>query len=186
MAIQDALPRSRITLTYRTTITGEPKMVELPLRILVAGDLTQGTVAPEKKADLEERQLYPLNGSNLSDVMREMNMVLTMDVGNWFTGKADKVQIPITSMKSFHPDELAKQIPDVRSLLLMKRLLEELQSQVANRKALRKELKDVFNRKRLGDTQKDLTSLSYDRFRLPEELKEQARKLLAERKSDND
>ena len=41
MAIQDEIPRSRLTLTYRTTISGEMQEITLPFRFLVlAADLT--------------------------------------------------------------------------------------------------------------------------------------------------
>ena len=33
MAVQDELPRSRITLTYRTTIHGQQEEVNLPFRV---------------------------------------------------------------------------------------------------------------------------------------------------------
>ena len=42
MAIQDDknIPKSRVTLRYRTEINGVPEDVTLPLRILVAGDFS--------------------------------------------------------------------------------------------------------------------------------------------------
>ena len=43
MAIQDQLPKSRITLTYRTTINGEPETVKLPLRLLILGDFSHNS-----------------------------------------------------------------------------------------------------------------------------------------------
>ena len=75
MAIQDAIPRSRITLTYRTTISGEPAIVELPFRMLVIGDLTCGTSTEEARGSLEERPMHALNGTNLGDVMASMDMM---------------------------------------------------------------------------------------------------------------
>ena len=55
MAIQDQLPKSRITLTYRTTINGEQETVNLPLRLLVFGDFSLGS-SEDRKIDLEDAQ----------------------------------------------------------------------------------------------------------------------------------
>lgn len=51
MAIQDQLPKSRITLTYRTTINGEPETVKLPLRLLILGDFSHKSSVDYLKRD---------------------------------------------------------------------------------------------------------------------------------------
>ena len=59
MAIQDDIPRSRITLKYRTTIEGEPADVELPLRFLVMGDFSRGS----NPNDPEDRNPASVSGA---------------------------------------------------------------------------------------------------------------------------
>ena len=44
------------------------------------------------------------------------------------------VNLSISSLDSFSPQEIAKQVPQIRSLLLFKKLLEEIQSNIANKK----------------------------------------------------
>ena len=43
MPVQDEVPKSRITLTYKTDVDGEPAVVDLPLRLMVLGDFSNGS-----------------------------------------------------------------------------------------------------------------------------------------------
>ena len=54
------------------------------------------------------------------------------------------VELPITSMRSFSPDEVARYVPKLRGILQMKKLLEEVISNVDNRKEFRKLLKELM------------------------------------------
>jgi len=146
MAVQDEVPKSRLTLRYKTEVNGAPADVDLPLRLLVTGDLSQGT-STDRKLDLEERKLRQLDGKNLDAVMKDMKMTCKVSVAN----KVDPDQaaqieanIPIESMKSFSPQEIAKHLPKVRSLLLLKKLLLEVESNVANVKDFRKLVTDLY------------------------------------------
>jgi type VI secretion system protein ImpB len=47
-------------------------------------------------------------------------------------------------MKSFHPDEIVKNVPKLSALLLLRKLLEEMQSNIDNRKELRKSIYALF------------------------------------------
>jgi len=55
-----------------------------------------------------------------------------------------QVQLPIDSMKSFAPDQIAKHVPKLKGLLMLKRLLEETVSNVDNRKEFRKLLGELM------------------------------------------
>lgn len=146
MAIQDELPRSRLTLTYKTTINGEPETVNLPLRLLMLGNYSLGS-SVDRKVDLEERQLRSIDNRNLDSIMSDMNMSLKFTVPNRINPDSDSefaVNIPITKMRSFSPDEIAQHVPRIKALLTLKALLLELQSNIDNRKELRKIIQDLF------------------------------------------
>ena len=81
MAINDEIPKSRITLTYRTNVNGERAEKALPLRLLLMGNFSGGTSTDSKK-DLDQRQIRNLDGKNLDQVMRDMNMRLSFQVPN--------------------------------------------------------------------------------------------------------
>ena len=146
MAIQDEIPKSRLTLRYKTEIQGTPQEVSLPLRLLVAGDFSLGS-SKDRQVDLEERRLRGLNGRNTDAVMKDMGMSLKFAVANKIDPESSEdmnVEITIDSMRSFSPDEVAKQVPKLKGILQMKKLLEEVISNVDNRKEFRKLLNDLM------------------------------------------
>lgn len=145
MAVQEEVPKSRITLTYKTEVDGEPATVDLPLRLMVLGDFSNGS-SKDRKLELDERNLRSLNGSNINDIMKDMNIGVDMVVPDKVTpGGGDmRVQLNLENLKSFSPDEVAKQVPQIRSLLLLKKLLEEIQSNVANKKEFAALLNKLF------------------------------------------
>lgn len=146
MSVQDEVPKSRLTLTYRTEIHGEPETVNLPLRLLVMGDMSLGTSA-DRKVDFEERRIRAIEGSNLDAMMKDMKMALDFVVANKVDPQKSeemRVNLPIQGMKSFTPDEIIKNVPKLRALMLLKKLLLEVESNVANKKELRNLLASLF------------------------------------------
>lgn len=146
MSVQDEVKKSRLTLTYKTTVDGEPKSVDLPFRLLVLGDFSSGT-SKDRKKPLDERSQRSLDGSNFDNVMKDMEISVDMVVPNQLSPDEEslRVTLPIDSMNSFSPKEVANSIPQVRSLLLLKKLLEELQSNVANKKEFAQLLNKLYS-----------------------------------------
>jgi type VI secretion system protein ImpB len=169
MAVQDELPRSRITLTYRTTIHGKPEEVNLPFRVLMLGDFSLGS-SDDRKVDLEERKLRAVTGGNLSELMKDMKMSLRLQVPNRVNPEVESdldMELPIEGMKSFHPDEIVKHVPKLKALLLLRTLLLEMQSSIDNRKELRRVLYELFSKpEQLKQLLADLKD--YESLRLPE------------------
>jgi type VI secretion system protein ImpB len=150
MPVQDEVPKSRITLTYKTEVDGEPAVVDLPLRLMVLGDFSNGT-SKDRKDELDQRQLRSLDGSNIGEIMKDMNINLDVVVPNKINANEQdmRVQLNIDSLKSFTPEEIAKQVPQIRSLLLLKKLLEEIQSNVANKKEFAQLLSKLYSSEEL-------------------------------------
>lgn len=147
MPVQDEVPKSRITLTYRTEINGAPATVDLPFRLMIPADLSLGT-SKDSKLDLDERAPRNLNGSNLNDVIKDMGISMEMEIPNKINPEAAEnlnVKLDIQSIDSFSPQEVARQVPQIQSLLLLKKLLEEMQSNIANKKELALLLKRLFS-----------------------------------------
>jgi type VI secretion system protein ImpB len=143
MAVSDEIPRSRITLTYRTDVRGEPQDVALPYRLLLMGDFSAGT-STDRKVDLDQRQIRNLDGRNLDQVMKDMKMSVAFKVPNKIdpdNAEELDVELPVNAMKSFTPAEVAKNIPKVKSLLLLRKLLLEVQGNLDNRKEFRRLLR---------------------------------------------
>jgi type VI secretion system protein ImpB len=145
MAITDEIPKSRITLTYRTQVNGTRADKALPFRLLVMGDFSRGASSDRKK-DLDQREIRNLDGKNLNQVIQNMGMSLSFKVPNRVDKKDPvdgsepaplQVDIKLDSMKSFSPVEVARQVPKINSLLTLRKLLLELQGNLDNRKEFR-------------------------------------------------
>ncbi|MDD9945997.1 MAG: type VI secretion system contractile sheath small subunit [Myxococcales bacterium] len=157
----DGIPKSRITLTYRTDVHGEPEDVTLPFRLLLMGDLSGGTSADRRvqdengewqATDLDARPIRNLDGTNLNSVMQDMKMSLKLEgVANTIGGGTFDFEMPVDSMKSFAPAEVAKHIPHVKALLLLKELLREVQGDLDNRKTFRNLVRDLNKALRSSD-----------------------------------
>lgn len=171
MAIQDEIPKSRLTLKYRTEINGQPEDVNLPLRLLLMGDYSLGS-STDRKQDLDERRLRALDGRNTDAVMKDMGIRVNFSVPNKIDPDKEEdlqVSIPIESMKGFSPDQVANHVPKVKGLLMLKQLLEEVSSNVDNRKEFRKLLGDLLgNQEALAKMLEELKG--FDSFKLPPDV----------------
>lgn len=184
MPIQDNLPKSRITLVYRTTINGQREDVKLPFRVAVLGDFSLGS-SKDRQVDLEERKMRSVTGSNLNELMKDMGMSVSFEVDDKLSADGEgkmAVELPISGMKSFHPDEIVHHVPKLKALLLLRKLLMEMQADIDNRKDLRRTLYELFSDKE--QLQKLLESeqlKSYVSMRLPKaEAKSEQPALAAE------
>jgi len=168
MAIQDEIPKSRLTLRYKTEVNGQPEDMTLPMRFLIAGDFSQGTGA-DRVFDLDERRIRNLDGTNTSTIMKDMGLKLNFTVDNKIDPELEEelqVSLVIDSMKSFSPDQVAKQVPKLNGLLTLKTLITEMQSNVDNRKDLRKLLDELMsNPENLEKVLADLKG--FESFKLP-------------------
>ena len=168
MPVQDEVPKSRITLTYKTEVDGEPAVVDLPLRLMVLGDFSNGT-SKDRQLELEERNLRALDGRNTDQIMEDMGINLDIVVPNKINPKEQdmRVKLDIDSMSAFSPEAVAKQIPQIRSLLLLKKLLEEVQSNVANKKEFAQLLNKLYaDENLLQGLRKKLQN--YSMYQIPE------------------
>ena len=168
MAIQDEIPKSRLTLRYKTEVSGQPEDLTLPLRMLVTGDLSLGS-SKDRKVDLDERRLRNMDGKNTDAVMKDMGMSLKFAVPNKIDPESEEdmnVEIPIDSMKAFLPDHIAQNVPKLKGILMLKQLLEEVMSNVDNRKEFRNLLgKLLSDQEALGKMMEQLKG--FESFKLP-------------------
>lgn len=155
MTARNTVPKSRIMLTYDTRQPDQPrKEKELPLRLLVMGDLTGRSMKPEPapgdpprpKDEFEDRKIHDLNGNNLDSVMAKLNIQVELKgIANHVekSGTPFDVTVPITSMASFEPGEVVNHVPSTRRLLQIRKLLLELQACVDNNKQFRRLVREL-------------------------------------------
>ena len=172
MAIQDEIPKSRLTLRYKTEVSGQPEDLTLPMRLMVAGDFSLGT-SKDRKVDLEERRIRNMDGKNTDAVMKDMGMSLKMAVPNKVDPDNEEdmnVEIPLDSMKAFLPDHIAENVPKLKGILMLKQLLEEVLSNVDNRKEFRNLLGQLMSdQEALGKMMDELKE--FESLKLPSATK---------------
>lgn len=144
-SFQKEKPPARINL-FLDVVTGDAqKKIELPMRLLVMGDFT----GKESGVPLEDREKININKDNFEDVLRSQNVDMDLVVKDTLSGGEDdemKVNIKIDSMADFHPEQVAKQVPQLQKLLATRNLLQDLRNRLISvadfRKGLEKIVKD--------------------------------------------
>jgi type VI secretion system protein ImpB len=117
----------------------------LPFRLLIMGDLSGGT-SKDRANELDLRSIRQLDGKNLNHVMADMKMSVKVSVPNRIDpdkSESLNVTLPIEGMKSFTPVEIADHVPKLKSLLLLRKLLLEVQNNIDNRKEFRLMLRQL-------------------------------------------
>lgn len=110
-----------------------------------------------------------LDGKNLDDVMADMNMSVELTVPNRIDPERSAelpVKLPIKSIHSLSPAAVAKNVPKIKALLLLKKLLLEVQANLDNRKEFRRLLRQLAQDKSaIESLQKELEG--FDDFKVP-------------------
>ncbi|HJO95704.1 MAG TPA: type VI secretion system contractile sheath small subunit [Victivallales bacterium] len=157
----DTVPKSRITIKYETEVNGQLKQKEIPFKMMIMGDLSNGS-SPDRENDISKRRIREIDGGNLDETIKDMGIRLQTEVEN----KIDpantpslKIDIPIDNSKSFNPAAVAKKIPELNSLLELKEMIKDFESTMENNKTARKQFNQILSNSELYDVLKDsLTS----------------------------
>lgn len=116
---------------------------ELPFRMAVFGDFT----GMPDSTSVAERKLRDINQKNFNDVMGSMDIKLSYSSANKISGKEGEelaVDLKIDSIKSFRPEEVAKQIPQIKELTDFRKKLIELRAEAVRNPDKLKELNSLF------------------------------------------
>lgn len=123
--------------------------VELPLKLLVTGDFSNGV----EQRPLSERNKIDVNKNNFNNVISEFSPSLKMSVENTLAGDGSEEDINLTfrNMKDFEPEQVARQIPQLKALLSMRNLLRDLKSNLLDNATFRKSLEAILRDPALSD-----------------------------------
>ena len=126
-SFQSEIPKVRINLKLDLHTGGASKKTELPLKLLVAGDFSNS----QESAPLSERKKVDLNKNNLDSVLSEYSPNVNLTVKNTLAddGSEDKISLTFRSMKDFTPEQVSRQIPQLKAMLSMRNLLRDLKCQ---------------------------------------------------------
>lgn len=141
-SFQNEVPPARINIKLDLHTGGAQKKVELPLKLLVTGDFNK----QQDNTPLVERQKVDINKNNFDSVLSEFNPKAKITVKNTLAqdGSEMNVNLNFKSMADFHPEQVARSIPELRALLAMRNLLRDLKSNVLDNALFRKELEKIL------------------------------------------
>ena len=160
-SFQNEIPPSRVNIKYVKATEGAQEEVELPLKLLMLGDYT---MRPDD-APLEERKKLNINKDNFESVMKEQKLGLSLNIPNKLVqgeeGEEMNVDLKFDSMKSFDPEAIVRQIPEMNTLLEIRELLKDLKARVVNNRQFRKALEKIVTDKgQLDAIKAELDSLA--------------------------
>ncbi|WP_313653745.1 type VI secretion system contractile sheath small subunit [Pantoea sp.] len=141
-SFQNEVPKSRINLKLDLHTGGANKKTELPLKLLVAGDFSNGKDASQ----ISERKKVNLDKNNFDSVLSEYSPKVNFAVKNTLAGDGSEEKISLTfrSMQDFSPEQIARQIPQLKAMLSMRNLLRDLKANLLDNQAFRKELEKIL------------------------------------------
>lgn len=138
-------PKERINIKYVPATGGEAAEVELPLNLLVVGDMKG---RPEDSS-IEERSMVSIDKNNFSAVMSEMDISLNLNVANKLDENASpddelNVHLDIKSLSDFSPDNIAKSVPELKKLLELREALTAVKGPLGNVPAFRARIAELL------------------------------------------
>ncbi|RTQ04852.1 type VI secretion system contractile sheath small subunit [Enterobacter sp. WCHEn045836] len=141
-SFQSEIPKARINLKLDLHTGGASKKTELPLKLLIAGDFSHG----QESAPLSERKKVDLNKNNFDSVLAEYSPKVSLTVKNTLAddGSENSVSLTFRSMKDFTPEQVSRQIPQLKAMLSMRNLLRDLKANLLDNQAFRKELEKIL------------------------------------------
>jgi type VI secretion system protein ImpB len=141
-SFQNEVPKARINLKLDLHTGGASKKTELPLKLLLAGDFSHG----QASAPLSERKKVNLHKNNLDAVLADYSPTVNLSVKNTLAadGSEDNVTLTFQSMNDFTPEQVSRQIPQLKAMLSMRNLLRDLKANLLDNQAFRKELEKIL------------------------------------------
>lgn len=148
-SFQNEVPKARVNIKLDLHTGGAQKKVELPLKLLVMGDYSNGT----EQRPLSERSKIDINKNNFNSVLSEFRPSIKMAVPDTLAadGTDTAVSLTFNDMKDFEPEQVARQIPQLRALLAMRNLLRDLKSNLLDNATFRRELENILKDDALSD-----------------------------------
>jgi len=163
-SFQSEVPKARVNIKLDLHTGGAQRNVELPLKLMLMGDYSNGA----EQRPLSERNKVNVDKNNFDNVLAEFSPILRVAVENTLVGDGSdtSVELKFQSMKDFEPEQVARQLPQLRALLAMRNLMRELKANLLDNATFRFELERILKDEALSDElRSELTALVPDNER---------------------
>jgi type VI secretion system protein ImpB len=148
-SFQNEVPKARINIKLDLHTGDAQKKTELPLKLMVMGDYSNG----KEQRPLSERSKVAIDKNNFDSVLAQFSPELKLAVANTLVEDASEAEVVLgfQSMKDFEPEQVARQVPQLRALLAMRNLLRDLKSNLLDNARFRLELERILMDEALTD-----------------------------------
>lgn len=152
-SFQNEVPKARINLKLDLHTGGAQKKVELPLKLLVMGDYSNGRDA----RPLAERAKVNINKNNFDAVLSDHAPTARIAVENTLAGDGSGLPVDLAfhSMDDFKPENVARRVPELQALMSARNLLRDLKSNLLDNATFRRELERILKDPALSDRLRD-------------------------------
>jgi type VI secretion system protein ImpB len=163
-SFQNEVPKARVNIKLDLHTGDARKKIELPLKLMVMGDYSNG----REQRPLFERKKVAIDKNNFDSVLAEYAPEIKLAVANTLVEDNSEASVDLSfqSMKDFEPEQVARQIPQLRALLAMRNLLRDLKSNLLDNATFRHELERILMDEALSDELRDeLAALAVEEVR---------------------
>ena len=129
--------------------------------MLTVGDFSGG----KGTGAVQNRERIAINKDNFDKVLSDLAPELNLDVANKLqSGEADlSVKLAFNSIKDFDPENVAKQVPELKQMIAMRNILKDLKANLLDNTKFRHELETIFkDNPSLNNLREELTRLATD------------------------
>ena len=139
---QNEIPKARVNITLDVDTHGASKRKELPLKLLLLGDYSCGTAT----GAIATRMRININKINFNQILQDVSPQFNATLPNTILqdGTDLKVDLTFKNIKDFEPENIARQVPELRQLISMRNLLKDLKANVLDNHAFRKALENIL------------------------------------------
>ncbi|MCH8031591.1 MAG: type VI secretion system contractile sheath small subunit [Bacteroidetes bacterium] len=140
-SFQREKPPARINLFLEVATGDAQEKLELPMRLLVMGDYK----GRKDGTPVADREILNLNKDNFETVLSSMDIKLDYTVPDTLKGGDEEmmVSLDIDSMKSFSPEEVVRQVPQLNRMMAMRNLLQDLRNRIVSLPDFRRQLEKI-------------------------------------------
>jgi type VI secretion system protein ImpB len=121
---QNEIPKARVNIKLDVHTGGAARKMELPLKLLVTGDFSNG----QEDRVLSEREKVNVNKNNFDSVLADFSPSVRLTVPDTLSadGSEQAINLTFSNIKDFEPEQVARQIPQLKAMLAMRNLLRDL------------------------------------------------------------